>query len=719
MGKFSRQVSGLLACLLFVSLASVMPAALAAPDPVESRAVARPVVSAVKPTSGTILGGTKIRISGKNLKGRTTVLIGGRRAKLLSATNTRLVVKTPAGTRGKAAVVVKTRGGKSRVTKRTRYAYKVPANHARGTYTTRAATVTASGVNWVTGGGRESASGEQSEPWLVNIAESVTAPEVGTPYFLPPGGAVFPSGLAGKVSTVAAQADGTVTLTVTPAPLNQVLSNLTVSAAMSGGSLSARMAAATSATTIKPSAFDCEYANGAVATFTGEVGLKFENVAASGKLDAGWFGRGWYVEGQASLDAVIYGKATVDAGVTCELNSAWQNANRKVIPIGSSGVTVSAAPEAELKFSGRGTFSFEDRTRITTGARADSGGLRPVAVATHLGSSARGDVDLNASAYAGLSVQIGVLDRAGIQLRPIVGAEGEIRLTTGPPPQACASGNVYVRFTIGAFLDLWVRRWETDAFDKKWKIADFRKCAAPEAPAEPSGAPEITSSRLPDATRDSEYQTSLTTSDGRQGRWSVIGGALPAGLSLASDGSISGTPSGAVGESAALVRFTDTSSRSDEAWIKVYVAPATQLGGGAVQVTLTWTSAADLDLHLIDTAGEHIYYGNEGPSTTGGLLDHDSQAGCGSRDEHPAENIYWPSGQVAPAGAYIAWVNVWSTCGASDLSWTLTVRVGGRVARTLSGSGNSDEVWFSVGPTGRVTTRIKEFTGQRIREPKI
>lgn len=111
-------------------------------------------------------------------------------------------------------------------------------------------------------------------------------------------------------------------------------------------------------------------------------------------------------------------------------------------------------------------------------------------------------------------------------------------------------------------------------------------------------------------------------------------------------------------------------------------------GTGDVQATLTWNSAADLDLHVTDPSGEEIYYGHE-TSESGGALDLDANAGCETVLVRPTENVYWPAGQ-APSGDYTIQVVNWSSCDDPDLSWHLIVRVNGIVVLDQRGSDTSD-----------------------------
>jgi len=113
------------------------------------------------------------------------------------------------------------------------------------------------------------------------------------------------------------------------------------------------------------------------------------------------------------------------------------------------------------------------------------------------------------------------------------------------------------------------------------------------------------------------------------------------------------------------------------------------VGTGEVQTNVTWDSPADVDLHLIDPSGKEIYYGAR-HSSTGGELDLDSNAACGS-DGPRAENIYWNEGLVVPRGEYILRVDNWSACGAASTNFTVTINLRGQAPKlytgTLTGSG--------------------------------
>ncbi len=114
-----------------------------------------------------------------------------------------------------------------------------------------------------------------------------------------------------------------------------------------------------------------------------------------------------------------------------------------------------------------------------------------------------------------------------------------------------------------------------------------------------------------------------------------------------------------------------------------------EVGSGEVQVGITWDTATDVDLHVIEPSGEEIYYSHS-TSETGGTLDLDSNPGC-SIDGINAENIFWPEGQ-APAGDYTVRVNMYSDCDLGGASGNVTIH--------HCGEDSPESYPFSLGATG-------------------
>lgn len=127
-------------------------------------------------------------------------------------------------------------------------------------------------------------------------------------------------------------------------------------------------------------------------------------------------------------------------------------------------------------------------------------------------------------------------------------------------------------------------------------------------------------------------------------------------------------------------------------WLEFDLA-VIEVQGGDIQVSASWNTDTDVDLHVIDPSGEEIYWSHP-ESASGGALDLDSNAACtpGPR----LENVYWAEG-AAPAGTYEVRLAYWSDCDLlGETEWRVTVVLGGTSIDVYSGS---FEV-FDVDPTG-------------------
>lgn len=116
-----------------------------------------------------------------------------------------------------------------------------------------------------------------------------------------------------------------------------------------------------------------------------------------------------------------------------------------------------------------------------------------------------------------------------------------------------------------------------------------------------------------------------------------------------------------------------------------------QIGTGDIQVSVAWTDTADVDLHIVDPNGGHLYFGNKSVAS-GGTLDLDANAACSKNtlpDNSQAyvsnENIYWPTGS-APNGNYVVYLDYWSDCGVAQTDWVVTVQKRGASPQVFTGS---------------------------------
>jgi hypothetical protein len=109
-----------------------------------------------------------------------------------------------------------------------------------------------------------------------------------------------------------------------------------------------------------------------------------------------------------------------------------------------------------------------------------------------------------------------------------------------------------------------------------------------------------------------------------------------------------------------------------------------ELATGAVQVTLRWSSSADLDLAVDSPLGEPVSFGNRRVES-GGELDIDANSACSNPMPAPVENIVWPD--QPPTGTYTVTVTLFSACDAGDVqAFELEVLVAGQPV-SLPGGG--------------------------------
>lgn len=101
---------------------------------------------------------------------------------------------------------------------------------------------------------------------------------------------------------------------------------------------------------------------------------------------------------------------------------------------------------------------------------------------------------------------------------------------------------------------------------------------------------------------------------------------------------------------------------------------------GDPQFTLLWDAKVDLDLHVTEPGGEHIFWISKGKKTRqGGMLDVDNVTGFGP------ENIFWEHGQ-GPPGEYRWYVEYFGGFGGLDVPtrWQVRIKQDG-VERVIDG----------------------------------
>lgn len=125
------------------------------------------------------------------------------------------------------------------------------------------------------------------------------------------------------------------------------------------------------------------------------------------------------------------------------------------------------------------------------------------------------------------------------------------------------------------------------------------------------------------------------------------------------------------------------------------------VGTGEVQISVSWDAPSDVDLYVVDPAGDEIFYGQR-TSASGGELDLDSNAACSGEDARN-ENVTWPDG-AAPSGEYTVRVNYWDDCGESETNWVVTIRQEGQSPRSYTGTFTGSGTGGTSGAGEVVTT---------------
>lgn len=94
----------------------------------------------------------------------------------------------------------------------------------------------------------------------------------------------------------------------------------------------------------------------------------------------------------------------------------------------------------------------------------------------------------------------------------------------------------------------------------------------------------------------------------------------------------------------------------------------TEITRGLPQFVLTWTGAADIDLHVVDPTGNHIYWDN--PAEHGEYLD----SGVGDDPGGGPENVFYDP-DTAPHGDYQVWVDYYAYDSKPNTGVSYRVRV--------------------------------------------
>ncbi|MGH7703187.1 MAG: YfaP family protein [Gemmatimonadales bacterium] len=128
-----------------------------------------------------------------------------------------------------------------------------------------------------------------------------------------------------------------------------------------------------------------------------------------------------------------------------------------------------------------------------------------------------------------------------------------------------------------------------------------------------------------------------------------------------------------------------------------------RVGTGDIQVSVSWDSLTDVDLHVVDPNNAEVFYGNP-TVASGGTLDLDANAACNiDAPLKNNENIVWPATKAIP-GSYTVRLDYWSACTRVQTNYLVTVAVKGQTPQIFSGTFISTDADGGGAGSGRFIT---------------
>jgi len=457
----------------------------------------KPVISGLSSHSGPVGGRQVVMITGRNFSYVTAVLFGTLPGKVLAGgTPSKIRVQAPVSWASTVEVTVKTMGGTSARSTAGRYTFQNPTAQLNGRVTAATGTVVAApaDVTAVTGGPRVALT---TAPWTVTLTATAPVPAVGQPFLLRPGGTVYPGGLAG---TVTADDVATNTITVTPSTLDAAVASasamfsgplgnasaagpvtVTSTATQPGAHRAVRPAAAALTSEIDFGSIDaseaaCEGPGGEPVKVTGSFSLTLTNVEAHVQVDTGSSYTTPFVDVWVSYQPTIAVSITAAAEASCSLPPTFQNEHEKLFFLGDTGATIAIAPDASFTVSVAGTVTFSQHSYRFLGLVSNpDGSISRLEGQRSDPAKVTVSGQLKAEAYAGVQIQLGELNVIGVGMSIGGGVAGTAE--SDWPPLVCLSAYPYLRGTLYAYLNLWVKEWKLQGFQVELDLNGINSCS--------------------------------------------------------------------------------------------------------------------------------------------------------------------------------------------------------------------------------------------------
>ena len=507
--------------------------------------VARPVVSSISPTAGPVAGGTSVIITGSNFSGTTAVRFGASNASGFTVNSaTQITATAPAGSAGTVDVMVTTAGGTSATGAADQFTY-VAAPTVTGISPTTGPSTGGTTVT-INGSGFTSATavnfgGSAATGFTVNSATQITA--------------TAPAG-TGTVDVRVTAVGGT--------SATSAADQFTYVAAPTVTGISPTTGPSTGGTTVT--------INGS--GFTGATAVTFGGTAASG----------FTVNSATQITATApAGTGTVDVRITTTGGTSATSAADQFTYVARpavSGISPTSGSFAGgtsviitgLNFSGvtavrfgatnASGFTFDSATQITATAPPGSAGTVDVTVTTAGGTSATGSVDQFTFVAIPIAGNVSATVAYGsvatvIPLNLSGGAATSVAVANVPLNGTATANGTSISYTPAAGFG------GSDSFTYK---ASNGVGTSTEATVTITVSPPtvtLAPTSVAAATVGTAYSQTVTASGGKAAYTYEIlaGGTLPAGVSLSSDGILSGTPTVA-GTFNFTVRAKDSSTGS-------------------------------------------------------------------------------------------------------------------------------------------------------------
>ncbi|MGC5665087.1 Ig-like domain repeat protein [Micromonospora sp. WMMD723] len=504
-------------------------------------------------------------------------------------------------------------------------------------------------------------SGDTANGYTLTLIPGTPRPAPGAGVVLKGGGEVSPQGLAGIVGTVTSEANGTTTVTVTPAPLDRLFDNLTIGydgpvdlipqdvnppAGRPGTGAGPRRQSGvvTGSTSIDhsiikfgPQALRCTVADGV------EVSVavaRFENTRVHFEQRTGLFTTP-FLSFWIQTEPVVEFSAAVQGKVTCALTDAFRRDHKLtwVLPT-QIPVTVDLAPafQFEATVAGKVTFTQHFYRMVGVSTNPDLS-LHVYNAGSQTGEGVTVTGELSASLLIGADVSVKVLGIAGL------GVNLGPKFTASVDTARCVALTVGIHADFDVRFNAWVKEFSYTFLSftlGPWNM--YYRCPGSGDGTGPGGGTlTVRTTALPDGTVGRPYRAALAVNGGTAPyTWQATG--LPPGISATAGGHLGGTPTG-VGSTTIAVTVTDAKGKRASAHATLRVTGTTAAGPELISVARTGGPANGQTYALMTGAdARYVYFQSDATDLTADASSRDVSVYLRDRSVGVTRRIELPGG---------------------------------------------------------------------------